>query len=94
MNFNYKYKPNLVEYDLIKYYINKKKIKSYKTNNKESYINYSDYYNNYYGNSLFNFIRDNYGFFLISSLIIILLYVRYMEVNKRKNKLNEFINNN
>ena len=36
-------------------------------------------------------IIDNYGFILIVSLLIILLYVRYIEVNNRKIKMKKVI---
>lgn len=37
-------------------------------------------------------IFDNYGFIFIMSLLIILLYVRYIEVTNRKNKMQKIIN--
>jgi hypothetical protein len=40
-------------------------------------------------NSIKEFIRDNYGFLILLVLIIILLYIRYIEVLKRKEKINQ-----
>jgi hypothetical protein len=40
--------------------------------------------------SVWNFIKDNYGFFLMVTLIILLLYVRYVEVNARKKKISKY----
>lgn len=40
-------------------------------------------------NNIKEFIRDNYGFLILLVLIIILLYIRYIEVLKRKEKINQ-----
>jgi hypothetical protein len=37
-------------------------------------------------NYLVGFIKENYGFVLIFTLLAILLYIRYVEVSKKKNK--------
>jgi hypothetical protein len=37
-------------------------------------------------NNTFDFIKDNYGFVLIIILLCILLYIRYIEVQNKKNK--------
>ena len=38
-------------------------------------------------NNLVEFIKENYGFVLIITLLIILLYVRYIEVSKKKKNI-------
>jgi hypothetical protein len=85
MSFQSYYKPNLVEKKIIKYH-NKKNndIKDQEIFNNE--LKQNHWYNNYLV-YISTFIKENYGFVLLFSLIIILLYVRYIEVNKRKKQI-------
>lgn len=90
-----KKKPKLVEPKLYNYYNEKlKKIKNDEITNKlviEAAIESNTWYKKISKN-IWKFIKENYGFFLIISLISILLYVRYIEVNSRKNKMKDAIN--
>lgn len=43
-------------------------------------------------NTIRDFIIENYGFVLIILLIGILLFVRYIEVNKKKEKMKQILN--
>lgn len=90
-------KPQLIENKLLKYYNNKyttPKIK-FSTLDSPDIINKNDgfkfeFLNKYY-DEFFNIIKNNYGFFLIFFLLIILLYLRYIEVNMKKDKLKKII---
>jgi len=42
-------------------------------------------------NYLVEFIKENYGFVLIITLLIILLYIRYVEVSKKKKNIKNII---
>jgi hypothetical protein len=103
MSFNAEIKkPKLVENKVKKYYNEKKNQKQLKiklaeeeiqkkkleieTNNAPVEPVYKKLLN-----PAFEFIKKNYGFFLIIILILILLYVRYIEVCKRKNKMKDVI---
>lgn len=44
-------------------------------------------------NYLLNFLKNNYILIIIITLISILLYVRYIEINKRKQKIREILEN-
>lgn len=92
MSFNYK-KPKLVEKKFIKYYknimdkqIQEEEIIKFEQSNiipfHKKILNY-----------IKDFIFDNYGFVILMTLITILLYVRYLEVNKRKQRIKELLNN-
>jgi len=95
-------KPKLIEPKLSKYYIEKNKQKELMEQIKKQDILKQEelsiqqtilpipWYKIYILN-LWNFIKENYGFFLIITLIIILLYVRYIEVNNRKNKMKKVL---
>lgn len=89
-------KPKLVEPQLFKYYNDKHKIKDLKRKIKQDEIleqtklASKTWFNKAFQQS-WGFIKENYGFFLISALICILLYVRYVEVKKRKNKMKNII---
>jgi hypothetical protein len=95
-------KPKLVENKLIKYYNDKKSQKELKIklveeelqkkkieaelNNIPEEPTYKKILN-----PVWEFIKENYGFFIIITLILILLYVRYIEVCKRKDKMKDII---
>lgn len=88
MSFDiYNKKPKLIEPKILRYYNekiqNKNKIKQDEiiTN-----ANAEPWYKNTCG-CIGSFIKNNYGFFLIVFLILLLLYVRYIEVNNRKKKM-------
>lgn len=95
MSFNGYKKPRLVEPKLSKYYIDK--IKEKELNAKivqdemlKQKIEFEilnqppESFHIKIKNYLYNFISENYGFVIMISLLCILLYVRYIEVNKRK----------
>jgi uncharacterized membrane protein len=104
MSFNTEIKkPKLVENKLIKYFNEKKNQKELKTKLAEEVLqkkNLEIEANNIpvepiykkLLNPVWEIIKENYGFFMIITLIIILLYVRYIEVCNRKNKMKDVIN--
>lgn len=99
MSFDiYNKKPKLVEPKILKYYNEKQRNKELKEQfkleeqqrDKQQLDIQQEEPVKWYttmGNNIINFVKENYGFFLIVSLIIILLYVRYIEVEKRKQKM-------
>lgn len=103
MSFDiYNKKPKLVEPKLYKYYNEKIRTKELKEKMKQDeilkqqeianipVIQPDTWYKKMFA-SIWEFIKENYGFFLIISLISILLYVRYIEVNSRKKKMKDTI---
>ena len=103
MSFDiYNKKPKLVEPKIYKYYNKKIKTKELKEKIKQDEKNKQielenipvilpdPWYKTMFG-SIWEFIKENYGFFLIITLISILLYVRFIEVNSRKKKMKDTI---
>lgn len=103
MSFDiYNKKPKLVEPKLYKYYNEKIRTKELKEKMKQDeilkqqeianipVIQPDTWYKKMFA-SIWEFIKEKYGFFLIISLISILLYVRYIEVNSRKKKMKDAI---
>ena len=96
MNTYYK-KPKLVEPKLAKYFINKineqqTKIAQEALLKQEAILKAEDTIFKRYLMEIYDFTYNNYGFVLIISLLIILLYVRYLEVSRRKSKMKKIIN--
>jgi hypothetical protein len=102
MSFNSYRKPRLVEPKLSKYYINKVKEKELrekiaqeeiiKQNAELELANQpAEPIYKHVINYIKNFIIENYGFVIMIFLLGILLWVRYIEVNKRKAQLKEVI---
>lgn len=99
MSFDsYNNKPRLVDKNLIKFHTNK--IKNIELNKQikedaiiKQKLDLEDIKANKWYNKcltiVLNFIKENYGFVLIITLLIILLYVRYLEVERRKAKIKE-----
>ena len=91
-------KPKLVENKLIKYYndknrqkelkikINQEEVQKKQIEQEANNIPVEPIYKKIL-NPVWEFIKENYGFFIIVTLISILLYVRYIEVCRRKNKM-------
>jgi hypothetical protein len=91
-------KPKLVENKLIKYYndknrqkelkikINQEEVQKKQIEQEANNIPVEPIYKKIL-NPVWEFIKENYGFFIVVTLISILLYVRYIEVCRRKNKM-------
>lgn len=100
MSFNsYNNKPRLVDKKIIKFHVNK--IKNIENESKiqqediiKKNIEIKEINNNKWYNKcisyIWAFIKENYGFVTIITLLIVLLYVRYLEVNRRKIKLKKY----
>ena len=92
-------KPKLVESKLVNYYNNKIKAIELKQQLEIDSIKAAvipeipkiTWYKKI-SNDIIIFIKANYGFVLLISLIIILLYIRYIEVTRRKKQLKELRN--
>jgi hypothetical protein len=91
MNTYYK-KPKLVEPKLAKYFINKINEQQTKIAQESLLKVEEETIFKKYLMKIYDFIYNNYGFVLINSLLIILLYVRYVEVSRRKSKMKKIIN--
>jgi hypothetical protein len=90
----HKSKPNLIDLKLLKSYNNKIKNKysiiESSNNIKNTYI---DDIKKYIFDFIYNFIKEYYGLIIFLVLFIILLYIRYIEVLKRKAKLKQLLFN-
>jgi len=102
MSFNSYRKPRLVEPKLSKYYIDKIKQKELQARIVQDEIirqkaefelanQPAEPFHKQVTNYLYNFIIENYGFVIMITLLGILLWVRYIEVNKRKAQLKELV---
>lgn len=101
MTFEYTYnKPALVEKRILKYVNNKTKQKYITTKKKEiniqqekeiEIIKQSETWYTRLGDYMLEFMKENYGFVLLILLISLLLLVRYIECNKKKEKIKEII---
>ena len=91
MNTYYK-KPKLVEPKLTKYFINKINEQQTKIAQEALLKVEEETIFKKYLMKIYDFIYNNYGFVLINTLLIILLYVRYVEVSRRKSKMKKIIN--
>ena len=86
-------RPKLVENSIKKQYKELNEVKEINKINELILIdeNKSKLWYNVIKKVCWDFIKENYGFVLIVSLLIILLYVRYIEVHKRKEKIKELL---
>jgi predicted PurR-regulated permease PerM len=104
MSFNSTGKPRLVETKLSKYYLDKIKQKELKEKialeelekskielELQNYVQPVEPFHKKITGYIWNFVMDNYGFVILVLLLCILLYVRYIEVNKRKAQLKEVL---
>jgi len=93
----YKGAPKLVEKNLKQFYTNKLKLKKKKFLAKQqieennTFIYKLKSLGYYIMNYLLEIIKEYYGFIILLSLMIILLYVRYIEINNRKKKLKKLL---
>lgn len=76
--FLHKSKPKLIDLDFLKYYNNKIKEKYINTNNNDRY-------------NILNIFKNYYGILIFIILLIVLLYIRYIEVARRREKLNKIL---
>ena len=92
----HKSKPNLIDLKLLKSYNNKIKNKyTIQANPTEPPVNYLWENIIYLKNFLLNILKENikeyFGIIIFIILFIILLYIRYIEVNKRKAKVQKIL---
>jgi len=85
-------KPKLVEGKLVKFFNEKYKLQQEKILHEQIQTLNSQPWYKLIGSYSWSFIKENYGFFILIFLILILLYVRYIEVNNRKEKMKGIIN--
>jgi hypothetical protein len=89
MNYFYYSKPKLIEPKILKYYIDKKNIELKNINNNNN--NYNFNLLNKILNYIYFIIELNCGFVVILIIFIILLYLRYNEVSKKREIIKNFI---
>ena len=93
-------RPKLVESNILKYvntmkkqkYLAKKEIEQKVIQEKEIEIEVqSKTWYNKMSDYICEFIKENYGFVLLFILIILLLLIRYIECNKRKDRIKDIV---
>ena len=86
-------KPSLVEKKILKFVNFKKQKKFLMEQEKLEQIKLEEENTTFNKVSTFcvEFIKENYGFILLTILIGILLFVRYIECNKKKDKIKEIV---
>ena len=92
----YKAKPNLIDLKMLKNYDNKIKNRYIIETPQiivpeKSENNYLMIVKNIIFNYLKNIIEEYYGFIIFIILFLILLYIRYIEVSKRKEKIRKIL---
>jgi hypothetical protein len=96
MSFDiYSNKPKLVDSKLIKYYNQKNKAAIEEVKEPEVIeVIEEETIQDKILKCIKEFMIENYGFVILFSLIILLLYVRYIEVSKKKKKIKEMLEAN
>jgi hypothetical protein len=93
-------RPKLVDRNILKYvntmkkqkYLAKKEIEQKEIQEKEIEIQVqSKTWYNSISDYICEFIKENYGFVLLFILIVLLLFIRYIECNKRKDKIKDIV---
>jgi hypothetical protein len=89
----YSNKPKLVDSKLIKYYNEKNKPVEVKEPEVVQVVEEETIQDKIL-KYMKEFIIENYGFVILFTLILLLLYVRYIEVSKKKQKIKAMLKSN
>ena len=98
MSFDiYSKRPKLVEPKLLKYYndmnkeVEMKEMALKQEMEKKEVEMKEDTFSNKILECIKNFVIENYGFVILFTLISLLLYVRYIEVKRKKEKIKQLL---